>query len=230
MHQALAGQFGEEVVHVTLCDLHAYLFDTWLSTAIEVQKCEVKQYLYGPNSCRSRARLDSPSAWDESIPDSAMPFERLLFEIDLGVILNVLIAEEKDRLAACIGTAGLSSCCTVIAAMNTVKVRNGDLQVTLGNLSGPLKVSAQYLGRMFQQHTGTAFRSYLRYVRMFRAAKLLTSGIPLKQVAKRLSYTDLDNFRRDFQKAIGISPTRYRQQKTSHMQQLKPNPALAVVG
>jgi AraC-like DNA-binding protein len=71
--------------------------------------------------------------------------------------------------------------------------------------------SPRQLQRVFADVAGLGFRSYLRRIRMSRAAELLaTTDIPVKEVARRVGYGDAGQFSKAFKCAHGVSPTQSR--------------------
>lgn len=56
------------------------------------------------------------------------------------------------------------------------------------------------------------FLSYLTNIRMERAKKLLVStDLPVSEVAQRSGYADYRVFTKTFKKAEGVTPSQYRQ-------------------
>lgn len=98
------------------------------------------------------------------------------------------------------------------AIMAQAEVRNGNIRLTLKELSQHFATSEHYLGILFACRTGTKFRQYLRAIRMRKAAELLdSSDHAIQEVARLLGYSDLSNFGSEFRAAWGMSPRSYRQ-------------------
>lgn len=77
-----------------------------------------------------------------------------------------------------------------------------------------LYMNEDYLGRLFQKHTGEKYSSYIQRVRMMFAKRLLTYNPELKvsELAEQAGYpTDGQYFSRTFKKYCGVTPSEYRE-------------------
>ena len=64
---------------------------------------------------------------------------------------------------------------------------------------------------LFARHTGDTFTTYLREVRLNRAASLLASEtLSIKEVWTQVGYNDASNFTHQFKERFGVSPRDYR--------------------
>ncbi len=80
-----------------------------------------------------------------------------------------------------------------------------------GQVAKALNVSANTVGRVLRQETGTNFRSLLREVRIRHATELLREGdLSLKQIAWAVGYRHASQFSRDFVRSRRCSPSDYR--------------------
>jgi AraC-like DNA-binding protein len=71
--------------------------------------------------------------------------------------------------------------------------------------------SPRQLQRVFAEVSGIGFRSYLRRIRMRRAAQLLaTTDLPVKEVTRQVGYRDASQFSKAFRRAYGVSPSQFR--------------------
>jgi len=87
---------------------------------------------------------------------------------------------------------------------------------------GVLRMSSQQIGallglgearvlRLFSTEVGKTLRRHLLEVRMARATELLgDSLLPIKTIAQRCGYTQVNNFCRDFKNVYGTSPMQMR--------------------
>ncbi|MCR2804425.1 response regulator [Paenibacillus soyae] len=64
-----------------------------------------------------------------------------------------------------------------------------------------------YLGRMFKQHTGESFHTYLDKVRIQQAIRFLREGYKVYEVSERVGYPNVDYFHSKFKKYVGASPS-----------------------
>jgi len=74
-----------------------------------------------------------------------------------------------------------------------------------------LGLSVSRLQHLFKNETGTTLIRYLHEVRIERARKLLEeTHLSVKQIVSEVGASDTSHFIRDFRKARGLSPKRYR--------------------
>jgi AraC-like DNA-binding protein len=68
------------------------------------------------------------------------------------------------------------------------------------------------LSRLFRQHHGLSFQTYLQKIRLDKAAELLRSTqMPVARIARRVGYRDLSRFGLHFKRRFGAPPARWRQ-------------------
>ena len=76
-----------------------------------------------------------------------------------------------------------------------------------------VNLSTSRLHQLFKEETGMPPAKYLRQLRMQRARHLLeTTNLSVKQVMVAVGVSDESHFVRDFKKACGLTPARYREQ------------------
>lgn len=79
--------------------------------------------------------------------------------------------------------------------------------------------SPGHLSRLFRQHHGLSFESYLQKIRLEKAAELLrATQLPVARIARRVGYRDLSRFSQHFKRKFGVTPSAWRQLKESHGQ------------
>jgi AraC-like DNA-binding protein len=87
-------------------------------------------------------------------------------------------------------------------------------RITLPALAAETGLSVSRLSHLFKGHTGRAPARYLKQFRMERARELLeTTFLSVKEICARVGLNDVSHFVRDFEKAYGLSPSRYRMTK-----------------
>jgi len=67
-----------------------------------------------------------------------------------------------------------------------------------------------YLGKMFKNHTGESFNTYLDNVRIEQSIIMLQEGYKVHQVAERVGYANVDYFHSKFKRYKGVSPSAYK--------------------
>ena len=87
-----------------------------------------------------------------------------------------------------------------------------DIRVTA--MAALCNVHPQYFGRLFKQHTGQSFTTYLTALRMQHAARRLQNGDAVADTAAACGYVDVPYFSRVFRREFGVSPAQYKKQHT----------------
>ncbi|MDR0932997.1 MAG: AraC family transcriptional regulator [Victivallales bacterium] len=73
--------------------------------------------------------------------------------------------------------------------------------------------SVDQFRRNFERHTGLLPKKYIEELKLRQAAELLvSSSVPVAEVAKRFGYRDPYHFSRRFKLFAGVSPDRYRRE------------------
>ena len=84
-------------------------------------------------------------------------------------------------------------------------------EVSLGVLAEEFHLSAQYISQLFRSEIGVNFLAYLTNIRIEQAKKLLLStALPITDVAERCGYADYRVFTKAFKKAEGSTPSQFR--------------------
>jgi AraC family transcriptional regulator of adaptative response / methylphosphotriester-DNA alkyltransferase methyltransferase len=83
--------------------------------------------------------------------------------------------------------------------------------IRIDEVARRVATSPRQLQRVFADVAGLGFRSYLRRLRMVKAAELLAGGcLPVKEIAKAVGYGDPGQFSKAFKRTYGLSPTEFR--------------------
>ena len=83
--------------------------------------------------------------------------------------------------------------------------------VSLGVLAEEFHLNPQYISQLFKSEIGVGFLAYLTGIRMERAKKLLlTTDLPVADVAEQSGYGDYRGFTKVFKKNEGVTPSQYR--------------------
>lgn len=84
-------------------------------------------------------------------------------------------------------------------------------EITLSVLAEEFHLNAQYISQLFKNEIGVVFFAYLTNIRLEKAKKLLLStALPIADVAEQSGYGDYRVFTKVFKKAEGITPSQYR--------------------
>ena len=85
---------------------------------------------------------------------------------------------------------------------------------SLVGLAAEANMSRSAFARRFRDLVGKTPLSYLRRLRMIRAAEMVAATTaPLYQIANRVGYSSNSAFSKAFHREMGLSPTRYRAQR-----------------
>jgi AraC-like DNA-binding protein len=173
------------------------------------QQADLALYFAGLDCPRRRAletwkRLEPYRLF---IPASARKAEKRLFLCDLEALLAVMWNELSPA-----AEAATPADWRVRKVLEHIEARNGDVRLTLKEISPELRISASRLGHLFKQATGRAFREHLRFVRMQRAMELLADPkLTIAEVAGALGHNNPSNFVQEFHLYSGFRPGEYRE-------------------
>lgn len=85
--------------------------------------------------------------------------------------------------------------------------------ISLGILAEKFHLSAQYISQLFKSEIGVNFLAYLTNLRIEKAKKLLvTTALPIAEVAGQVGYSDYRVFTKVFKKAENMTPSQYRRE------------------
>ena len=86
-------------------------------------------------------------------------------------------------------------------------------KVTLARLARECGLSVAHFGRAFKQTTGRTPHRWLVEQRVEHAKRLLvTSALPLAQIAAICGFADQSHFCRELKRAVGLTPRQFRAQ------------------
>ena len=95
----------------------------------------------------------------------------------------------------------------ILAYVNTHYSEN----ITMNDLSAELGLSPDYMARKFKSALRMTPSEYVRKFRIARAMELLvTTDLPVAEVAKRTGFSDVSLFSRVFKQSVGLPPASYR--------------------
>ena len=87
--------------------------------------------------------------------------------------------------------------------------------ISLTELAEQFGYSVPHCSRLIRQETGAGFTAFVRRIRMYHAASLLTdTGRSIAEISELVGYQTPEAFIRVFEKVYGRSPTQYRHQRT----------------
>jgi LacI family transcriptional regulator len=86
-----------------------------------------------------------------------------------------------------------------------------------------VSVSRSQLEKLFRQHLGRSPKAEIQRVRLDRAKRLLEGNQSIAQVAQRCGFTSSQYFSNVFQRELGTTPSRWRQQHRGDESLSKPS-------
>lgn len=129
--------------------------------------------------------------------------------------LSKLVEFVYERLESFISTLELGSADTLAKKIADIIHRNYMDNLKLDALADVFNYNSAYLGKIFKNHTGQYFNTYLDTVRMEKAKELLQRGLKVYQVAEQVGYANVDYFNSKFKKYVGMPPSVYRGRLTA---------------
>lgn len=91
---------------------------------------------------------------------------------------------------------------------------NYNLKLSIGDIASQVFLSPEYFRKLFKKVTGKSVISYLQQTRLDKACKLLlTTDMPIKDIADETGYSNLQSFYKNFKKEKGKTPQNYRNSK-----------------
>jgi AraC-like DNA-binding protein len=144
-------------------------------------------------------------AWDRSDPA-----ERHVLDATLRLSLG-LVNRDPDAGAsadAVRAAAGRREQIRPVLAYVDRHCRDG---ITLDDVAGLVHVSPSRVRHVFKDVTGVSFKEYVTQVRVAEAKRLLLgTDLSVADVARSVSYTNLNQFYKVFTRSCGMSPGEYR--------------------
>lgn len=90
-------------------------------------------------------------------------------------------------------------------------------RLSVGGMAATVNLSPSRFQHLFKMETNLTPASYLKSLRIEEARKLLeTTFLTNQEIIARVGLRDESHFARDFKKAHGLSPGRYRARHHSH--------------
>ena len=84
-------------------------------------------------------------------------------------------------------------------------------KITLESLAKEFYLSPSSISAGFRKSFSVPFREYLTVQRIRLSQKLISEGVELAEIPRRVGFDDYSNFYRSFRKKVGMGPREYRQ-------------------
>lgn len=140
----------------------------------------------------------------------AQSFERLI--LFLQVLQKIALTTEFELLAGSSFANSLSSKESErINIIYTYLKENHLEKITLRNIASEVSMSNDTFCRFFKKTFNTSFFSFLNEYKVSIASKMLIdTDLSVSEVGYKTGYNNLTFFHRQFQKHLGMSPSKYR--------------------
>lgn len=136
--------------------------------------------------------------------------DRLLKERQLGLLVEMMLVDLYRQRPECFNWDSTPDMTMVFRVQRHV-AQHFKEDLTLLQMADASHVSHYHLSRCFHAITGTGFQEYLTLCRLNEAKRLLlSSDLPVTQVAEECGYGDVNNFIRAFRTREGITPLKFR--------------------
>ncbi len=90
-------------------------------------------------------------------------------------------------------------------------LNNFQFNISIDDIASSISVTPNYLSNQFKKHLGITIKKYINGIRIERACALLTfTDLPIKEVAKRVSFDNQLQFATLFKKYRDVTPSEYR--------------------
>jgi two-component system, response regulator YesN len=100
-----------------------------------------------------------------------------------------------------------------LKAEEYIKEHYQDEDISLVSICKHLQLSTSYFSQIFKTHTKETFIEYVTRIRVEKAMELIKStGLKTYEIANQVGYVDSHYFSMIFKKAVGLTPTEYREQ------------------
>lgn len=105
---------------------------------------------------------------------------------------------------------------TVFLIRDYIEKHFGDNNLSIKEISEHVHLSCSYICTMFKTETGQTLNQYITEYRIEKAKLLLADPRnKITEISSRVGYTDGNYFSKSFKKAVGLSPSEYRERELS---------------
>ncbi len=162
-------------------------------------------------------RFAWPRVFQWTVAGDALRFsEEVLFafhhtDLDHGVLGDLIWSQFRFRFEEFRRSAKHRSIPPLLAGVMSHMDSLYAQPLGVEDLAAHFGLSASYLHAQFRNHAGMTPHQYLILQRMRGARhKLVTTGDPIKSIARDVGYTNTENFCRAFKKHCGLTAAAYR--------------------
>lgn len=133
---------------------------------------------------------------------------------DAGKPVETALLTDKYSASSLSDEKGRAMFARLEEAMKSEKLYR-DKDLTIEKLAEQLSTNRTYLSQIINEYTGASFNHYINSYRIEESIRILSdpdADIQLKVLAYELGFNYRETFYKSFQKAVGMSPSKYREQ------------------
>jgi len=135
------------------------------------------------------------------------PEEQILSHTLAHAFISEMLNPERYTLSFSTSFTGNSSSTNDIIGY----ISENFTDVTLEKVATQFNYSFSYASKLIKQRTGLGFSKLLSNIRLERAAELLRdTDSPIRDIASKCGYNNIEHFHRCFKSKYGITPSAYR--------------------
>lgn len=149
--------------------------------------------------------LSKLSALHQSV--NIQDYAPLLAELNQHTHYDRVMSAAHSQLAELAGRLGVNGSLPVVKQVMDFIQRHYYENLKLETMAEMYNYNKGYFGRIFKQHTGDSFHTFLDKVRIQQASRLLKEGHKVYEVSELVGYPNVGYFHSKFKKYVGASPS-----------------------
>lgn len=146
---------------------------------------------------------------DVTVPGAKKILDRGYLTLFFGY-LNVLCAEARSAKEDFQLPAGERMTYPLVETVSEYIEAHLQEKVTLDELASEVHMSKYHFLRRFKELTGMTVHAFLTNKRLIRACEALKEGKSVTRVYQETGFSEYSSFLRNFQKAFGVAPGKYK--------------------
>lgn len=142
------------------------------------------------------------------------PFYELELSIELRRICMILLRECRVEKKAAESESAVRKSTRRIKKAISYMEENYESTLSIREMAEVMGMNPSYFSRFFRQSTGQTFHSYLTWIRLRHALRLLEQGeLNVTELALSCGFPNVKSFIAAFRNAYGTTPAKYRRKR-----------------
>lgn len=138
--------------------------------------------------------------WEELLSLERVPDVKAWMQKTLFTVIGFLDNGKKDKKSK------------IVYEVQDFLEENYSAPLSLDIIAEEVKLTPNYLSRIFREKTGTSLVDYLKDLRIKKAIDLLSDiSVYIYEIARRVGFEDTSYFCTVFKKTVGLTPSQYRE-------------------